>query len=275
MKYLRDNEDNSAYMPPDEFKTRRQIRNVVKTKQESKPDQQLNFIKFQKKQESEEGHGGARFKKAAHIIQDIITFEHFSSNHEIDWVQCKEAGVVFWTNKNTGEVSTVCPWVSGKDGRCCSTSEAARRTSASEARRTSVSEAARRTSMTAGYHPERTGEETRRISISAGGNRGSERYEVGSLRRSRIRTDSGGSPRSLHASTTAGSPSQTARKVNLAKEATTNTSNKRLSHSQNPNSMKRTSITEEGAGEVELGTGSLVYDGTEIDKLFALLDHGK
>ena len=257
MKYLRDNENNSAYMPPDEFKTRRQLKNVAKTKQESKPDQQLNFIKFQKKQENEEGHGGSRFKKAAHAIQDIITFEHFSSNHEIDWVQCKEAGVVFWTNKNTGEVSTVCPWVSGKDGRSCSTSEAVRRTN-----------------VTAGYHPERTGEETRRISISAGGNRTSDRYEADSLRRSRIRTDSGGSPRSIPGSTTTtASRSQTSRKVNLAKEATTNTISKRLSHSQNPDAMKRTTTTTEE--EVELGTGSLVYDGTEIDKLFALLDHVK
>jgi hypothetical protein len=115
MKYLRDTDLESTYMPPDEFKTRRQFKHASKPSKEAKPksDQQHNFnIKFQKK-ENDEFHGVHRFKKAAHMIQDVIMLEHFSSNHEKDWILQKEAGVVFWLNKNTGEVSTVRPFVHG------------------------------------------------------------------------------------------------------------------------------------------------------------------
>jgi hypothetical protein len=109
MKYLREQTSESALMPPDEFKTRRQKHNVKRNSgSDNKSEQVLNFIKFQKKQEEESHH--SKFKKAAHIVQDMIMLEHFSSNLETDWILRKEAGVVIWINKNTGEVSSVRPW---------------------------------------------------------------------------------------------------------------------------------------------------------------------
>lgn len=117
MKYLREHESAPAetaptLLPPDEFKTRRQLRHIKKTGPSGDPAKNF-LIKFQKKDDEGHhghGHGAARFKKSAHIIQDHIMLEHFSSNHEKDWTQTVEAGVLIWVNKGTGEVSTIRPW---------------------------------------------------------------------------------------------------------------------------------------------------------------------
>ena len=115
MRYLRENkadEVDSILTPPDEFRTKRQIKNLkqVGNKNAAKPD---FTIKFQKKQEEETTHvvhHNTRFRKAANVIQDMVMLEHFSSNHERDWVMRTEAGVIIWINKGTGEVSTIRPW---------------------------------------------------------------------------------------------------------------------------------------------------------------------
>lgn len=118
MKYLREAQDSSLFLPPIEFRTRRQIANLRKTQHKSTDQQQqLNFIKFQKKESEEQPEGIRRFKKAAHVVEDMIRLEHFSSTHEKDWVLRKEAGVSFWVNKNTGEVSTIRPWESHVESR--------------------------------------------------------------------------------------------------------------------------------------------------------------
>lgn len=81
-------------------------------KQEQTQPKSFN-IKFEKKKDADEGH--TRFKRAAHAVQDMILLEHFSSNREEDWMKRKEAGVTIWINKNTGEVATIQPWVSSGD----------------------------------------------------------------------------------------------------------------------------------------------------------------
>jgi hypothetical protein len=205
MKYLRDTDLESTYMPPDEFKTRRQFKHAPKPSKEAKPksDGQHNFnIKFQKK-ENDEFHGVHRFKKAAHMIQDVIMLEHFSSNHEKDWILQKEAGVVFWLNKNTGEVSTVRPWVHGD--RNISSAPAARDRGESVRKMSSI--------------------EQRRASTAVKG------------------------PRADMAL-----PTVLSEKVQYFDE--------------DDGSL----VPQEDEPEVEIGTGALVYDGTEMDNLFALLD---
>lgn len=229
MKYLRETDNNSAYMPPDEFKTRRQIRNLQETSKETKTDsQQLNFnIKFQKK-EAEDNHGVQRFKKAAHIIQDVIMLEHFSSNHEQDWILRKEAGVVFWINKSTGEVTTVKPWEPAKEGRRASTANA------------------------------------------LVGSRGSERSDMGMAPQRRPNANS-----PMTSSTKSQTP-RSPRNAHATNRKDANVSGLKMlqksSYKDEEDSLGGKTDTSEPE---ELGTGCLVYDGSEIENLFALLDTEK
>ncbi|KAJ1428841.1 hypothetical protein B484DRAFT_419305 [Ochromonadaceae sp. CCMP2298] len=109
MKYLRGSED-SELVPPDEFKTRRQF--AQKKRLESGI---LAFgIKFQEKteKESEEARIARKLRtsKTFRVNHNRLFIEHFSSTRMQDWARTIEAGVEIWTNKSSGEVSTLCPW---------------------------------------------------------------------------------------------------------------------------------------------------------------------
>ena len=235
MKYLREVGQNSdaSLMPPDEFKTRRQLKNTATTGKETKTDQQLNFnIKFQKK-EAEEFHGVQRFKKAAHVIQDVIMLEHFSSNQEEDWILRKEAGVVFWINKNTGEVTTIKPWETSRDRRRANTAPAG-------ARRHGLG-----TTITT------------TTTASAAANR------FGAVQQ--------GADFNVHGFSSVA--------LNLRKNTIDNSAQPKhvldAGNVSDDNDDDDASVEKQEQAEIELGTGSLVYDGSEIENLFALLDEAK
>jgi hypothetical protein len=233
MKYLREADENSSFMPPDEFKTRRQKHNLRQTQDTNTDDtnKQLNFnIKFQKK-EVEDHDGVRRFKKAAHIIENVIRLEHFSSNHEKDWVLRKEAGVVFWLNTSTGEVSTIRPWETTKDGRRASRTAPAGGTRSSIIREGNSPMAASNKSLQA----------------------------------------NAGTPRAAQLA---------ARKASM--EGRLPPIHQALSGSVKPSSLwddqsqgSLANNSEDPSADVELGTGCLVYDSSEVENLFAMLDAGK
>lgn len=218
MKYLRDASDNSLFLPPDEFRTRRQIANLRKTQHKSTDQQQqLNFIKFQKKESEDQPEGLRRFKKAAHVVEDIIRLEHFSSTHEKDWVLRKEAGVSFWVNKNTGEVSTIKPWESHQEYQ-----------------------------------------ENRRGATAPGGPRSSvPRLDTEPAAQTNATNDrTAGTTASLRKASSLESVGSGAR-----------------AHARHQRAWDEESHGSAGSHEnPELGTGCLVYDSSEVENLFAMLD---
>lgn len=270
MKYLREHESAPAetaptLLPPDEFKTRRQLRHLRKAGDGPSGDPAKNFqIKFQKKEDEGHhghGHGAARFKKSAHIIQDQIMLEHFSSNHEKDWIQKVEAGVLIWINKGTGEVSTVRPWGDPTP------------------KHSSIAQISR-------MHPqlEKSNDILRRIAMLKD--------------QERDGLDHKASPRAAAQQIVAKSPRST---INTARPSTTpsprthphlaeskgepfrHEADAKSHHPHHAPESKNSPLDEgtlydeylrdaEDVEDHELGTGSLVYDRSEVDNFFALLD---
>jgi len=119
-RYLNEPEVGSLE-PPDEFKTKRQ-HNLARASREaaSRNEDRFNFqMNFQKKQEedsSEPANNGKKFRRVANLVRHtVVTVDHFSSIQHDDWVEEYEAGIRLWVNKETGEVSSHCPWESEMD----------------------------------------------------------------------------------------------------------------------------------------------------------------
>jgi hypothetical protein len=115
-KYLNADEV-SAVEPPDEFKSKRQFRMARSSRQTaSRNEDRFNFqMNFQKSKETTDidndaANNAKKFRKVANLIRSTITVDHFSSLHEDDWTEEFQAGVKIWVNKETGEVSTHCPF---------------------------------------------------------------------------------------------------------------------------------------------------------------------
>jgi hypothetical protein len=53
-----------------------------------------------------------RFRSAATMIKNVVTLEGGTNAfmNKDEWVEECKAGVKYWVNKVTGEVSTHCPW---------------------------------------------------------------------------------------------------------------------------------------------------------------------
>lgn len=117
-KYLNQTEI-SGLEPPDEFKTKRQHRLAranVSRQTDSRNDDRFNFqMNFQQKKQDENdvndpSSNAKKFRRVANLVRNTITVDHFSSLHRDDWIEEYQAGIKLWVNKETGEVSTHCPW---------------------------------------------------------------------------------------------------------------------------------------------------------------------
>ena len=270
MKYLREHESAPAegaptLLPPDEFKTRRQLRHLKKSGDGPSGDHAKNFqIKFQKKDDEGHhghGHGAARFKKSAHIIQDHIMLEHFSSNHEKDWTQTVEAGVLIWINKGTGEVSTIRPWGEPTP------------------KNSSIAQLSR-------LHPqlEKSTDILRRIAMLKDQDREVADHKA-SPRAAAGQQSTTKSPRSLMNTarpSTTPSPRAHQRPAEQKGEPFRHEADAKGDHHHHAPEVKHSNMDESAPYdeylrdaedvEHELGTGSLVYDRSEVDNFFALLD---
>lgn len=116
-KYLNADEQ-SVVEPPDEFKSKRQTRMARTSRQTaSRNEDRFNFqMNFQKAKETNDvdndaANNAKKFRKVANLIRSTITVDHFSSFLEDDWTEEFQAGVKIWVNKETGEVSTHCPFI--------------------------------------------------------------------------------------------------------------------------------------------------------------------
>lgn len=117
-KYLKDSNEketnDDALLPPDIFKTPRQIRNINKNKSQTAIDNKSFHFSFQQRKPDEDNIDNylRKLKKQIHSVQgQKFVIEHYSSIIKEDWIVTKEAGVVLYINKNTGEVSSICPWI--------------------------------------------------------------------------------------------------------------------------------------------------------------------
>lgn len=105
----------SCLEPPYEFKDKRQIRQLMLTRQrEENGEEKKSFhVSFQKKQQDvvEEAENLRKFRKAANFVKQIVSIEKYTSFHPEDWHEEVQAGVRIWVNKMTGEVADECPWM--------------------------------------------------------------------------------------------------------------------------------------------------------------------
>jgi hypothetical protein len=118
MKYLRERDDAelvSTLVPPDEFKTKKQLRHTPSMRHVpglASPMPNARFaLMFQEKQTAEEAtklklRRQQSFKKNHLVDKGVLYLDHFSTTLERFWTHSFEAGVELWINKNTGEVST-------------------------------------------------------------------------------------------------------------------------------------------------------------------------
>jgi hypothetical protein len=107
-KYLND-DGSSDLEPPDEFKSKRQLRELRKSRerdQATNPRQASFHIRFKKGDDDMI----KRLKRAATTVKDVVTFELRGSIHPDEWREEFQAGVRMWVNKRTGDVAATCPW---------------------------------------------------------------------------------------------------------------------------------------------------------------------
>jgi len=279
MKYLREQNPQEAaptLMPPDEFKTRRQLRHLKKV---GEGNSQNFHIKFQKKEDEghHHGHGAARFKKSAHIIQDLIMLEHFSSNHEQDWIQRVEAGVVIWINKGTGEVSTVRPWGDDSTPKHDNVASLARLHPQLLKSKSGTNDILHRISMLKDHD-----------SVDHKSNsspRSAPRHTISASPRPGIKPTSSSSPRVASARpSTSASPRTHVRLAESKSDSKGDLRRPELEAKRDHRYLEPETKSDDNMGqydeylrdaeemEHELGTGALVYDGSEVDNFFALLD---
>jgi len=118
-KFLHTDKKENPLLPPIELRTKSQMRTVLKLR--SQGVQQMQKLDFAKKNETVEEIANKAAKN--HAVQarknrkkSIIVVEKYSSTRKQDWTEDSLAGCKFWVNRNSGEVSTECPWVDHEDG---------------------------------------------------------------------------------------------------------------------------------------------------------------
>mmetsp|Transcript_2205 Transcript_2205/g.3478 ORF Transcript_2205/g.3478 Transcript_2205/m.3478 type:complete len:325 (-) Transcript_2205:240-1214(-) len=308
MRFLRDDmeETNGSLLPPDEFKNRRQMLHSLKASSPSRGSlKNKSFgIKFQEKQDVTESDGrraAARMKKTIQTQQDNrLTVEHYSSLNPRDWTNRIEAGVSIWVNKSTGEVSTVCPWdpckkERGWSGTSISSSNYHNyNTSGTLRSQTAPVSSDRRHSDLYTITQESVKEVTRRREKEAGSGASPAFPIINSMsqRGLRGRVDSNDSNYSNHSYSqkqTHGVPPDSSFDYSMGGGTPVTGRNKGDNCRINTEpwgSYDETSLNiidddnEEGADEfihdaeidVEIGTGCLVYDKSELENFFELLD---
>eukprot|EP00607_Mallomonas_marina_P000225 CAMPEP_0182429192 /NCGR_PEP_ID=MMETSP1167-20130531/25585_1 /TAXON_ID=2988 /ORGANISM="Mallomonas Sp, Strain CCMP3275" /LENGTH=218 /DNA_ID=CAMNT_0024612573 /DNA_START=210 /DNA_END=866 /DNA_ORIENTATION=- len=108
-------EDNALQAPPD-FMTRRQMRNALKLRSQGVQHmQKLDFIRRNEADEliaTKAAHArkqDVQGKKNRNAGSNIVIQKHSSTNQD-DWEEGFQAGCKFWVNRDSGEVTTECPW---------------------------------------------------------------------------------------------------------------------------------------------------------------------
>jgi hypothetical protein len=118
-EYLHENEKSNSLEPPNEFKTKKQMRNELKIKKSGGIDYTKirdysnqtgtnQYDQILNKKEKDNAKKLQNIQKRNSTLPTVI--ETFSSLDPKDWAQEFQAGVKMWVNHNTGEVSDVCPW---------------------------------------------------------------------------------------------------------------------------------------------------------------------
>lgn len=106
-------DNNNPLKPPNEFMTRKQLRNSLKVNRGSglevlrtldcfKDAEGVESKKDKKRKEQETRH---RHK------QPVFVLEKYSSTRKEDWTEELQAGCRMWINHTTGEVSAECPYL--------------------------------------------------------------------------------------------------------------------------------------------------------------------
>lgn len=123
-KYLN---SDSHYTPPPEFQTKqlahRRLQSAGGTR---RTEEKRNFLTFTNKTKEDDHNNHhhhhhrddpKKLKKLVNVLKNVIVLDHFTSLKKEDWVEEYRAGVKLWVNKNTGEVTTVCPWAIEDDSK--------------------------------------------------------------------------------------------------------------------------------------------------------------
>lgn len=122
--------------PPDEFKSKEQLRNALKIKNSGGID--YSKISESVKKVSEEvldhqnGKNIVLTKKERAKGKEIaarknekqfknVIIERYSTLDPAAWAEVVQAGVRMWINEKTGEVSDICPWLDGGNDYSLST----------------------------------------------------------------------------------------------------------------------------------------------------------
>lgn len=80
---------------------------------EQQDDIKFNGVKFQ----HNKGVELQKFKHAVTVVKNVISLEGGTlSVNKDEWIEEFKAGVKYWVNKETGEVSATCPWKDPVDG---------------------------------------------------------------------------------------------------------------------------------------------------------------
>jgi hypothetical protein len=108
-----------SFAAPVEFKSKKEFRYIRASSRQSSRDsvndnnsndKLSKLVKFQQ-------HDPHRFRHAATVVKNVINFENImgggnNSNNNVRgaWVEEFKAGITYWVNKETGDVSTECPY---------------------------------------------------------------------------------------------------------------------------------------------------------------------
>jgi len=117
-EFLHSSEKN-VLEPPQDFKTKKQMRNFLKIKKGGEINFQKLTFDFKEKEGFFQASGANKLnsmsgnketKKDKQKQKKMIIVERFSSTAKEDWLEEFQAGCQLWVNRSTGEVSDFCPW---------------------------------------------------------------------------------------------------------------------------------------------------------------------
>eukprot|EP01041_Mallomonas_annulata_P002894 gene2894-5683_t len=115
LKYLHDQPRGNSLQAPPDFMTRRQTRNALRLREQGVQHmQKLDFVKRNEADElfatkaAQARKQDVQGKKNRHRAQIVI--QKHSSTNKHDWTEGYQAGCRFWVNRDSGEVTTECPW---------------------------------------------------------------------------------------------------------------------------------------------------------------------
>jgi hypothetical protein len=111
-----------SFAAPVEFKSKKEFRYMRESSRQSSRDSENDnnsndklskLVKFQQ----HHLHDPHRFRHAATVVKNVINFENImgggnnpNNNVRGAWVEEFKAGITYWVNKETGDVSTECPY---------------------------------------------------------------------------------------------------------------------------------------------------------------------